>query len=137
MTQSQIVRIPAGLINEVNDEIIGGTPTGLGTGSKTAGQLGKWVDLDQDMLKFNADLGTLFPGEYQYVRLSSLADDSPSPAVGTLLYWDNSVAPDKYQVVEAADAGDEAGYVVSPVWTAGWYAWIFRYGQPESTTPLP
>jgi len=138
MTQSQIVRIPPGLINEVNDEVIGGTPVGTGTGllSKTAGQLGKWADFDIDMLKFNPDLGTLFGGEYQYVRLSEAAEDSPGIPVGTLMYWDQTVDPALFQVVEAASVGNEAGYVVSPVWTAGWYAWIFRFGQAAQLTPI-
>jgi len=139
MSQSQIQRVKPGNINEVNDEVIGGTPVGSGAEgvSKTAGQLGMWVDLDQNMLFFNPDLGTLFPGEYQYVRLSEDQADSPAIAVGTLLYWDNTVPPSAYQVVAAADAGDEAGYVVSPVWNSGNYAYIFRYGQPESFLPTP
>lgn len=138
MTQSQIARIPPGLINEVNDEVIGGTPVGTGQSglSKTAGQLGKWADLDPDMLRYNPDLGTLFGGEYQYVRLSPDADDSPAIPVGTLMYWDQTVDPSEFQVSETVSAGNEAGYVVSAVWTAGWYAWIFRFGQAAQLTPI-
>ena len=137
MTQSQIARIPPGNINEVNDDVIGGTPTSIGAGttSKTAGQLGKWADIDFDFLIFNPDLGTLFGGEYQYVQLESIAVDSPPIAVGTLLYWKGD--PDVFVVSETVNAGDEAGYVVSAVWTAGNYAWIFRYGQAADRTPQP
>lgn len=140
--QSQIVRVPPGAINEVNDAIIGGTPTGIGGGgggtlgtSKTAGQLGKWTDIDASFLVYNADLGTLFGGEYQYVQLDPLASDSPAIAVGTLLYFLG--APDDFVVSETVNANNEAGYVVSPVWTAGNYAWIFRFGQAADRTPLP
>ena len=143
MTQSQIARIPPGNINEVNDEIIAGTPIGSQGGgsttptlSKTAGQLGKWADLDIDMLRYNAALGTLFGGEYQYVLLSHDEPDSPAIPVGTLLYWDQTVDPSAFQVVQAVSLGNEAGYVVSPVWTPGWYAWIFRYGQAAQLTPI-
>lgn len=146
MTQSQIARIPPGDINEVNDPIIGGQPVGMdGTGgvavagalSRTAGQLGKWADLDIDMLRYNPGLGTLFGGEYQYVQLDPAADDSPPIAVGTLLYFLAGADPDEFIVSETVNANNEAGYVVSAVWTAGYYAWIYRFGQPADRTPLP
>ena len=142
MTQSQIVRIPPGAINEVNDAVIAGTPVGTqGTGgalvtqSSTAGQLGQWADIDIGFLIFNPDLGTLFGGEYQYVQLDPLATDSPPIAVGTLMYFLGN--PDDFVVSETVSSGNEAGYVVSAVWTAGNYAWIYRYGQPSAKTPLP
>jgi len=147
MTQSQIVRVPPGLINEVNDTVIGGTPVGTsgGTGagpfpgtSKTAGQLGKWCDLDAAMLFYNPDISTLFGGEYQYVRLDPDAADSPGFAPGTLLYFKTGVDPDLFVVTESANANDEAGYSITAAgaWTPGNYAWIYRFGQRADRTPV-
>jgi hypothetical protein len=103
--------------------------------SRTAGQLGKWVDLDIDMLRYNSELAILFGGEYQYVQLEPDAPDSPAIPVGTLLYWLG--APDSFVVSETVNANNEAGYGVSTVWTPGYYAWSYRYGQPADRAPGP
>lgn len=138
MTQSQIVRIPPGNINEVNDDIIGGVPTGIGTLSRTAGQLGKWADLDADMLKYDPTISTLFGGEYQYVQLDPLAADSPGFAPGTLLYFLAGTDPDLFVVSETVNANDEAGYSITAqgAWTPGNYSWIYRFGQAADRTPV-
>lgn len=96
MAQSQIIRLPRGTINEVNDPVIGmpATPGGLGV-TKFAGQLGKWLDLDDSELIFNSAVGTVYGGRFQYVRLAAAA---AVPVVGQILFWDTTVADNLYQV---------------------------------------
>lgn len=131
---SQIQRVTTGLLNEVNDDTIGGTVNGTGTGSRTAGQLGKTIQFTPENLFYNAAVGTLHPGQYQYVQLDAAEPDSPALAAGDLLYWLTGFA-DSYIVSSTVNANDEAGYVVTPGWTPGNYAYIFVYGQAAEYTP--
>ena len=109
MSQSQILHIPTGWFNYVNDAAIGqmtAPPNGLG--SNYGGQLGKWEDRDgTDADFYNVNISTLYQGRYQYVRL---APASGVPVIGQILFWDTTVAATLFQVttdptLSSADAG--------------------------------
>lgn len=129
MSESTILRINSGAINAVDDLQIGsqGAPNGGPVRSHFQGQLGKYVDLDDDNVVFDAAIGTVYGGRFQYVRL---AVDADTPALGQPLYWDNNVANNKYQVTTVPDASsaDEstlfAGINLNPSWTPGNYGVI-------------
>lgn len=128
---SQIIRMN-GPINTVNDEVIGGQPAfgSSSTRSKVAGQLGKWLDLDDSMLVFDSSVGTIYGGRFQYVRLAAAATE---PALGQIVFWDISVDNDLFQVttVESGSvpgAQFRAGIVINPDWTPGNYSFIQTIG---------
>lgn len=135
---SQIQRISTGLLNTVQDTVIGGTTNSLGTGSATEGQLGKKITFDQEAIAtaFDATVSNCYPGDYQYVLLDDGDPDSPALVAGDLVYF-NGAAPSDFQVTASVDAGDEAGYVITPGWAPGTYGYIYCYGQPESFLPTP
>jgi hypothetical protein len=126
MSESNILRINSGAINAVDDAQIGsaGLPNGGPVRSHFQGQLGKWLDLDDDNVVFDATIGQVYGGRFQYVRL---ADSSDTPALGQPLYWDNNVANNKYQVTTNPDASSDAGATLvaginlNPTWTPGNY----------------
>lgn len=133
---SQIIRVSTGVINTVQDTVIGGTPSQFDdTLSATAGQLGKTVEFDSSSLVFDSSVSNCFPGRYQYVLLDPAEPASPATEAGDLLYFNGDA--DEYQVTATPDSGDEAGYCIVPGWTPGTYGFIFSYGQPESFLPTP
>lgn len=132
--QSQIIRITSGLINQVNDPVPGLSETPGGTGlGQYAGQVGKWFDLDDAALRFNSSVGTVYGGRFQYVKLA--AEATANPAVGQIVFWDDNVAADQYQVttVENASSTDNAvqiaGIVLSSTWGVGRYSFIQTVGM--------
>lgn len=90
--ESPIIRITTGLLNTVNDTVIGGGPS-IGSRSRYQGQLGKhvWFGPEQINQMFSSSVGTLFPGRFRYVRIRSGDDASPVPAVGKLYFWDTTL----------------------------------------------
>src|SRR5437870_814297 len=94
MWNSSIIRMTTGLINTVNDAVIGGE-AGISGASKFAGQLGQPVWLDDRQLFFSAAVGTVYGGRFRYVRLSA---GSSAVARGQIVFWDISVADNLFQV---------------------------------------
>jgi len=134
MSQSQILHVSSGYLNQVNDVLIGmaGVP-GDGTGaSKFTGQLGKELLLATDAVRFNAALGNIYGGRFQYVRLAAGA---AVPVIGQIAFWDDSVAETLFQVTTAegtpAGAG-HAGIFLTPGLVAGRYTLI----QTEGYVPV-
>jgi hypothetical protein len=133
MSQSQISRISAGAINKVNDAVVGmpAAPFGPGT-SQFAGQLGKRLLLDQDEVIFDSAMGTVYGGEFQYVRLASTA---LAVVVGQLVFWDPSAADQNLFVTTTSESGSTdaavlvAGVVLNSGWTPGNYSWIQIQGR--------
>lgn len=128
---SQIQRMN-GPINAVNDSVIAGQPAfgNSSTVSKVAGQLGKSIQFDDSNVIFDAAVGTVYGGRFQYVRLSA---GSAEPALGQLVFWDVSVAVNLYQVTTLESgtvpgAQFMAGVVLNPDWTPGNYSYIQTLG---------
>lgn len=129
MSESNILRLGAGNINAVNDLYIGttGVPNGGPLRSHFAGQLGKVVSLDDDNIVYDSSVGTVYGGQFQYVRLSASA--TTPLARGQIVFWDPTVAPNLFQVttpetVSTPDSTLFAGIVLNPSWTAGYYSLI-------------
>ena len=127
MSESNIIRIPGGAINTVNDTVIGGDPVGTSTSqSAVGGQLGKYLTLDDSQLIYSAAMGTVYGGMFQYVRLAAAAS---AVVVGQIVFWDISVADNLYQVT-TSEAGSttgaqfRAGIVLNSDWDAGNYGII-------------
>lgn len=124
MAQSQIVQIPSGYLNVVNNAVIGQQTAPQFGGSEYSGQLGKWWDLDADNIRFNSAVGTLYGGRFQYVQLSA---DSAVPVIGQMLFWDTTVARSLFRVttsptLSSDDAGMmKAGICLSASLTPGYY----------------
>src|SRR5215813_13364021 len=90
--ESPIIIVSTGLLNTVNDSVIGGTASGASGSSKFGGQLGKilWVSSGQISQMYSSTIGTLYAGAYQYVKLAA----AQTIAVGDLLYWDQTGSDD-------------------------------------------
>lgn len=129
MSESEILRINSGTINTVNDVLIGQTGASNGGPSRShfTGQLGKWADLDSNNIVYDASVGTVRGGRFQYVRLAS---GSAQPVRGQLLFWDNTVALNLFQVSATENVSSTshstliAGVVLNPNWTPGYYGII-------------
>src|SRR5262245_29322118 len=127
---SQIVRIPSGFIDSVNDPVIGMAAAPGGTGvSKFAGQLGMEFELRTDMIRLKNPAVPVARGKFMYVRLAAAAS---SPAVGATVNWDATVARNLYQVTTAA--GTAAGTVLSTGVTPGYYTVIQTSALPPTGT---
>ena len=90
--ESPIIRVSTGLLNTVNDTVIGGSAS-IGSRSRYAGQLGKhlFVSPEQIGTMYSAAVGTLYAGRYRYVRIRDEDDSSPALGVGKLLFWDTTL----------------------------------------------
>lgn len=88
--ESPIIRVSTGLLNTVNDTVIA-NQSGITGASKFGGQLGKMLTVSQEQIAqmFDASVGTLFGGVYQYVQLSESLG-TPQPEIGQALFWDQS-----------------------------------------------
>lgn len=129
--QSPILRL-TGPINQINDSVIAGTPAfgNSTTVSKTSGQLGKWLWLDDSTIFYDSSVGTVYGGRFRYVRLAAAAS---AVAVGQLLFWDISVADSLFQVTTSEAGSDPgaqffAGVNLNPDWEAGNYGVIQEIG---------
>lgn len=123
--ESPIIRVSTGLLNTVNDSVIG-NQAGLASVSKFGGQLGKilWVSSEQISQMYDSTVGTLYAGAYQYVKLAA----GQTIAVGDLLYWDQSVASNTFTVTKdatttTANYESFAGFALNVI-TAGYYGFI-------------
>lgn len=127
MSASDIIRIPAGAINNVNDTVIGNDPVGNSTTtSQVAGQLGKTVDLDDSQVIYKSSIGTVYGGRFQYVRLAATAT---AVVVGQIVFWDQTVADNLFQVTTLESGSTpgaqlRAGIVLNNSWSAGNYSYI-------------
>lgn len=118
MSETNIFRVN-GPLNTVNDAVVGttGSPNGGPVRSHFAGQLGKWADFGDEEVLFDPNVGTLYGGRYQYVRL---APGASVPAKGAVLYWDATAAPGTFQVTTASTAAAlRAGISINPAVTPG------------------
>lgn len=125
--ESPIIRVSTGLLNTVNDAVIG-NQSGITGVSKFGGQLGKilWVSDEQIGQMYDSTVGTLYAGAYQYVKVAA----GQTLAVGDLLYWDQSVSSpaSAYTVTKSASTTTAnyqsfAGFALNAV-SAGQYGFI-------------
>src|ERR1022692_839541 len=104
--KSQIMNIASGNVNVVNDGAIGMSVVPQGTGlSPYGGQLGKTITLDDSMLKFKSAVGTVYGGDFQYVRLAAAA---AATVLGQIVFWDVGVADNLYQVTTSETESTDA-----------------------------
>jgi hypothetical protein len=127
MSASDTIRISGGSINTVNDAVIGlpSAPLGLGV-SKFQGQLGKFFSLDDSNIVYNAAIGTVYGGTFQYVRLSPTA---VKPVVGQILFYDPTASPLAFQVTSDQAVSTPASVLIAGInlynnWTIGNYGII-------------
>ncbi len=127
MWQSPIIRVTTGLLNTVNDEIVGGASQSLSTASKFGGQLGKsiWVESDNIGKMTDTAIGTLFAGGYQYVKFAA---DLGTIVAGQLMYWDETAVPNTFTVTDDVDSTtfnyqSFAGFALGVI-TAGYHGFI-------------
>ena len=128
--ESPIIRVSTGLLNTVNDSVVGGQSNNGMVGtvpSKFGGQLGKMVAFNQDQIStmFSSTIGTLYSGVYQYVQL---ATGVSAPARGQAAYWKAGTAVGDFIVSTASNGGNTtcptaAGVFIS-VPTVGNYCFI-------------
>jgi hypothetical protein len=128
--ESPVIRVSTGLLNTVNDSVIG-NQAGITGVSKFGGQLGKtlWVSSEQIAQMYSSTIGTLYAGAYQYVKLAA----GQTIAVGDLLYWDQSAADTAFTVTKAVDTTTKnyasvAGFALNVI-TAGYYGFIQIAGK--------
>lgn len=88
MWQSPIILVSTGLLNTVNDSVIGGQSSGMvnSTTPKFGGQLGKQLAVTQDQIgqMYSSAIGTLYTGVYQYVQFNP---GDTVPVVGQGAFW--------------------------------------------------
>lgn len=128
--ESPIIRVSTGKLNTVDDSVVANAGS-IGSRSRFGGQLGKKVFIDDESIGMMTDttVGTLYTGLYQYVRLAAA---SSSPAVGNIVFWDQSASLASFQVT--MDPASElsvpltgqivAGIALNAI-TAGNYGFIF------------
>lgn len=128
--ESPIIIVSTGLLNTVNDSVIG-NQAGITGASKFGGQLGKilWVSSEQISQMYSSTIGTLYAGAYQYVQLSA----GQTIAVGDLLYWDQGASDTEFKVTLAVDTTTKnyasvAGFAINVI-TAGNYGFIQIAGK--------
>ena len=136
--ESPIIRVTSGLLNTVNDTVIGGGSTGASGSSKFQGQLGKhlWLGPDQITQMYSSTIGTLYGGRFRYVRMRAADDDSPAVGVGQILFWDTTVSSwqSAYQVTrdENLSSSDNAVMIAGIYlggFTGGNYGFIQDLGM--------
>lgn len=123
--ESPIIIVSTGLLNTVNDSVIG-NQAGITGASKFGGQLGKtlWVSSEQISQMYSSTIGTLYAGAYQYVKVAA----SQTLVVGDLLYWDLGAATNTFTVTKAVNTStlnyaSIAGFCINVI-TAGNYGFI-------------
>lgn len=128
---NQSPRIPAGFLNQANDPAPG-VPLTSPSGSIVQpynGQIGAILSLSSaDALKLSdtVNIGTLFEGQYQYVKILSSA--TTAPARGGLVYWndyDNKIVTTD---AAATNQGLLAGVLINAP-TKGNWCWIQVAGK--------
>ena len=136
MPLSQIIRVTAGAINQVNDAVIGMPAAPFGPGdSQFAGQLGKRVELGPEDIIYNSAIGNVYGGVFRYVQLLAGA---AAPVVGQLLFWVPALSSNSLYTVTTAESGSVdaaifvAGICLNNAWTPG----NFSYIQDEGRVPI-
>lgn len=136
----QIDRLVSSQLNLGTGDVLPGTSVASGTGAPWyGGQVGARVVLDSQSIRFKSSVGTLYGGIYQYVFMTYT---TTQPAIGQLVFWDNSVGESIYQVNGDAKPSTAvpslvAGVVLQTTVTKGTYAWMCIGGRcsvlPDST----
>lgn len=103
---STIFQIPSGKLNEVDLVYPGETTVDTIGATRFAGQVGKRFKFDEtNVLKaHNPSVGAVNGGIFQLVQLTDAL--TLAPAVGGLVYWDQSAALSEYRVTTDQAAGD-------------------------------
>lgn len=129
MWESPICRVTTGLLNTVNDTVIGGGGTGASGSSKFSGQLGRtiWFSPDRIGNMFSTTVGTLYGGRYRYVRMRDGDDDSPAVAVGQILFWDTTLT--SWQTLYQVTRSESLSSVSNALMIAGIYLGGFTGGN--------
>lgn len=128
----QIDRLVSSQLNNGTGDILPGTSVSSGTGqSAYYGQVGARVALDSQTIRFNSTVGTLYGGVYQYVLMTYT---TTQPALGQLVFWDNSATESTYQVngdakPTAAVPSLVAGVVINTTVVKGTWAWMCMGGR--------
>ena len=124
--ESPVIRVSTGLLNTVNDSVIG-NQEGISGQSKFGGQLGKilWVSSEQIAQMFSSTIGTLYAGAYQYVKF---ATDIGAIVRGQLMYWDQVEDSNEFVVTDDVDSTtfnyeSFAGFALNVI-TAGNYGFM-------------
>lgn len=138
--ESQIMRVTTGLLNTVNDTVIGGQQ-GITGVSKFSGQLGKTITFtpDQISLMFDSTVGTLYGGRFRYVKMRADDDDSPALTPGKILFWDTTVSSwhTAYQVTrdENLSSADNA-VCIAGIYLGGFEAGNYGFIQDLGMVPV-
>lgn len=127
--ESPIIRVTTGLLNTVNDTVIGGGGTGASGSSKFRGQLGKTIWFAPEIIgnMYSSTVGTLYGGRYRYVRMRDGDDDSPAVAVGQILFWDTTLT--NWQTFYQVTRDENLSSVDNAVMIAGIYLGGFTGGN--------
>lgn len=129
-TPHQIVNIPSGHLNDVDDVYIGGPANSLTGQAFYRGQLGAMLDLDHEtaLALSLTSVGTLYGGVYQYVQTKT--GSTATPARGLAAYWASHDDIEDYIVTPdppSSPYGCFAGVYIDAQ-TKGRYCWIQRSG---------
>jgi hypothetical protein len=128
----QIDRLVSSQLNNGTGDALPGQSVASGTGAaQYGGQVGSRVALDSQTIRYNSTVGTLYGGIYQYVYMTYT---TTQPAVGQLVFWDNSVGESLYQVNGDAKPATAtptlvAGVCINTTVTKGTYAWMCIGGR--------
>lgn len=113
--ESQIMRITTGLLNTVNDTVIGGQ-SGISGASKFGGMLGKTVTFTADQIAqmYSSTVGTLYGGRFRYIKMRAEDVDSPALTPGKIVFWDTTVTnwQSAYQVTRDVNLSSASNGVV-------------------------
>lgn len=86
--ESPIIRVSTGLLNTVNDSVVGGQASGMvgSSNPKFGGQLGKMLAVGQSQIgqMYSSSVGTLYAGVYQYVKFNT---GDTAPVIGQAAFW--------------------------------------------------
>lgn len=136
--ESPIIRVSTGLLNTVNDTVIG-NQAGITGASKFAGQLGKQLFVSQEQIgqMFSSAIGTVYGGGFRYVR--ARAADTPAYTVGEILFWDTTVTSwqSAYQVTREEDLSSVANAImIAGIYLGGFTAGNYGFIQEVGIVPV-
>lgn len=128
----QIDRLVSSALNNGTGDASPGQSVSSGTGqSGYYGQVGARVALDSATIRYTSSVGTLYGGIYQYAYMTYT---TTQPAVGQLVFWDNSATESTYQVNGDAKPSTAvpslvAGVVINTTVTKNTWAWMCIGGR--------
>lgn len=128
----QIDRLVSSQMNLGTGDLAPGQSIASGTGqSGYYGQVGARVALDSQTIRFSSTVGTLYGGVYQYVLMTYT---TTQPALGQLVFWDNSASESTYTVNGDAKPSTAvpslvAGVVINTTVVKGTWAWMCMGGR--------